>query len=111
MRKTALFHLAAALMLAWSLMSGAPATAHDTGALHFHGEQLSQQADQVCFHNCLQQYGAGAKSSCAMQCGLASPNAGGAKQDCGTAYKQCRTACGKDATCQKSCKDVQMGCK
>jgi len=112
MRKTALRHLVIALVLAWGLVSGSPAAAHDTGGLHFHGEQLSQQQSHICFNNCIEQHGTSAKASCAMQCGLASPKAsGGGGQDCGTAYKKCRQACGKDAACQKGCKEAQMQCR
>lgn len=111
MRMNALFRLAAALAFAWGLIVTAPASAHETGTLHFHGEQLSQQSSHVCFNNCIEQNGTTAKASCAMQCGLAKPPAAAPTQDCGVAYKQCRQACGKDAACQKGCKDAQMQCK
>ncbi len=96
--------------------------AHDTGTLHFHGEQLTHDTGELhfhdeqlanknlCFHNCLEQNGATAKKSCAMQCGLAGGGYGKPKRDCGTEFKNCKNACGKDKDCKKACRAARKQC-
>jgi hypothetical protein len=105
----------AALALALTLLAGPTAQAHDTGKLHFHGEQLSQSPAHVCFNNCIEQNGTSAKQSCAMQCGLAGGGMGqgggqGGGKDCGTLFKQCRKACGSDKACVDQCRDARKQC-
>tara|TARA_B100000513_G_scaffold154199_1_gene73001 strand:+ start:290 stop:637 length:348 start_codon:yes stop_codon:yes gene_type:complete len=111
--------LFAALCLSFGLLvlaSPATVSAHDTGKTHFHGEQLAQNQGHVCFRNCIEQNGSSAKTSCAMQCGVAG-NAGqgmgqgqGGQRDCGTAFKQCRKACGADQACQTQCREARKNC-
>lgn len=84
---------------------------HENGTLHFHGDQLSGQDKNQCFHNCIEQNGETAKSSCALQCGLAkSPGAGGKARDCGTEYKTCKKACDKDKACKEQCRAQRTSC-
>ena len=108
---SSLFALAA---LALVLGTGpAPVRAHDSGALHFHGEQLSQDQNHVCFRNCIEQNGTSAKASCAMQCGVAGNSGqgmGGGQRDCGTIYKNCRQACGADTACKDECRAARKQC-
>lgn len=78
------------------------------------GTELAQQTKNVCFNNCVSQNGASNKASCALQCGLAkapdTSGAGPAQKDCGTIYKQCRVACGKDKACKKECRAARTQC-
>lgn len=87
--------------------------AHDTGKLHFHGEQLGQSPGHLCFRNCIEQNGADAKASCALQCGVAGNQGQGMGQgqkDCGTLFKECRKACGTDKACQTQCREARKQC-
>ena len=91
----------------------AAVSAHDTGKLHFHGDQLTQDQSHVCFRNCIEQNGTDAKASCAMQCGVAGNQGQGMGQgqkDCGALFKQCRKACGSDKACQTQCREARKQC-
>lgn len=91
----------------------AAVSAHDTGKLHFHGEQMSQNQGHTCFRNCIEQNGSDAKASCAMQCGVAGnagQGMGQGKRDCGTLFKEYRKACGSDKACQTQCRDARKQC-
>lgn len=81
-------------------------------------EELAQNSGQVCFYNCVQQYGSTAKASCAMQCGLVGDNGAVSGQggqpprarDCGSEFKHCRQACGSDQNCQQACREARKQC-
>jgi hypothetical protein len=120
---SSLFPLRAALTVAALVLlalTGPAAQAHDTGGLHFHGEQLSQNPSHTCFHNCIEQNGASAKASCAMQCGVAGNQGQGMGQgqgsgmgqgkDCGSLFKSCLKACGTDKACQSQCREARKQC-
>ncbi|MEK9672927.1 MAG: hypothetical protein VW268_10565 [Rhodospirillaceae bacterium] len=84
---------------------------HDTGALHFHGDELSQYKAQMCFHNCIEQNGTTAKQSCALQCDVAKgPGMGGQQRDCGTEFKNCRKACAGNKDCFENCRTARKQC-
>lgn len=104
---------AVAAFALFTLAGPAAVNAHDTGKLHFHGEQMSQSAGQTCFHNCIEQNGTDAKASCAMQCGVAGnagQGMGQGQRDCGAMFKQCRQACAKDKACIQQCRDARKQC-
>lgn len=109
-----LFAVLAVAAFILSVMSApAAVSAHDTGKLHFHGEQMSQNPGHACFHNCIEQNGTDAKASCAMQCGVAGnagQGMGQGQRDCGTLFKECRKACGADKACQTQCREARKQC-
>tara|TARA_R110001592_G_scaffold44574_5_gene143251 strand:+ start:341 stop:715 length:375 start_codon:yes stop_codon:yes gene_type:complete len=113
----------AVLALALVILTGSNTQAHDTGNLHFHGEQLSMDAGALCYRSCLRKLGNGATERCARECadsvtapgnqGAGQPsnqNAAPSPKECQTMLLQCSRECGADRGCIQRCRKTRPGC-
>jgi len=71
--------------------------------------QFSDKTMQ-CMADCIKAEGSSEKATCKSRCADVGGGRPAKKIDCGTQYKQCRKACGKDKACKKACKAQQRSC-
>lgn len=66
-----------------------------------------------CMTKCIQYEGgntADNKATCKSRCASSASMSRGPKRDCGSEFKACNRACGKDKACLKQCRAARRNC-